>query len=310
MMMMEEMKHIPPPPPPPIFHHHSTLITHPHPPPFIEEIHEVSHSPERFTNSQHISFHHSPPRASHPHSRHRDYSPHDYSPRSTSITHTHVKPIQYSKFENSHYCSPSPVKITSYTSPVSKNDFQKVTQTFHNYSSMHYPSNPHSPAYKSLRTRIDHTEESELVESFKSLISLEKELEFAKQALAYLHDFTLGDAFKIFDMGMTGRIGEIEIRDVFHDFGVYITIEDAKLVLSRYDTNYDMKLSYFEFVEMFLPKDRSSSSTLAERSDHYPNGYYSGIGIPNKTTCDDFANVLNLIMKVENHAENIRQKHS
>ena len=149
---------------------------------------------------------------------------------------------------------------------------------------MHYPSDPHSPAYKSLRTRIAITEESELAESFKSLISLEKELEFAKQALAYRHDFTLADAFKIFDMGMTGRVGEMEIRDVFHDFGVYITLEDAKLVLSRYDTNCDMKLSYFEFVEMFLPKDRTSSSTLAERSDRYPDGYYEGVGIPNKTT--------------------------
>lgn len=49
-------------------------------------------------------------------------------------------------------------------------------------------------------------EEEELVQSFKELIALEQELEFSKQTLAYRQDFTLSDAFKIFDNGIAARV--------------------------------------------------------------------------------------------------------
>jgi len=114
----------------------------------------------------------------------------------------------------------------------------------------------------------------------------------------------------VFDLGQTGKVHDMEIRDVYHNFGVYITLEDAKLIMSRYDNDYDQRLSYFEFIEMVLPKDKSSSNILAERSDRYLDGYYSTPGFQNRTTYEDFSKVLALNAKVENHAEEIRQLHN
>ena len=44
-------------------------------------------------------------------------------------------------------------------------------------------------------------EEHELAQSFKDLIALERELEVSKQALALRPDFTLNDAFAVFNNG-------------------------------------------------------------------------------------------------------------
>lgn len=78
-------------------------------------------------------------------------------------------------------------------------------------------------------------EENELAESFKDLIALERELEVSKQALALRPDFTLNDAFKIFDLGMVGFITDQDIQATYEMYGVYITSEEARLILSRYD---------------------------------------------------------------------------
>lgn len=96
------------------------------------------------------------------------------------------------------------------------------------------------------------------MESFKELICLERELEFAKQALAMRPDFTLHDAFKMFDFERYGRISIEDIREAFHIHEVFITLEEAKLIMSRYDTDMDGFLRFDEFIEMFLPKDIST----------------------------------------------------
>ena len=54
-------------------------------------------------------------------------------------------------------------------------------------------------------------EEEELVEAMKELISLEHELEVAKQNLGLRADFNLYDAFKIFDPTNYGQIALIDI---------------------------------------------------------------------------------------------------
>lgn len=61
---------------------------------------------------------------------------------------------------------------------------------------------------------------------------------------------------------------------------------------------------------MLLPKDLATSDALADRSALYPNGYYTNPIIPDPVTKKDFLHVLALNVKVENHAESIRQKHS
>ena len=82
-------------------------------------------------------------------------------------------------------------------------------------------------------------EEEEFVKSLKELIDLETSLEKAKQILAHRRDFTLNDAFRLFDRNRVERISVYNLQDAFERQGVYISLEDAKLVMSRFDRDRD-----------------------------------------------------------------------
>lgn len=89
-----------------------------------------------------------------------------------------------------------------------------------------------SKAYESpFRHTLRPYEEEEFVEAMKELISLEHELEISKQNLALRADFNLYDAFKIFDPTNYGSVALIDIQDAFNSYGVYISREEADLLL-------------------------------------------------------------------------------
>ena len=117
------------------------------------------------------------------------------------------------------------------------------------------PASTHCSSFYRGRSPLRGHEEHELVEGFKELIALEHELELAKETLAMRPNFTLHDAFKMFDVDRMRRITDRDIRDTFHMHKIFITLEEARLILSRYDQNIDGCLHFDEFSEMFLPKD-------------------------------------------------------
>lgn len=224
-------------------------------------------------------------------------------PGHPSPYHTHSPP-KAPIIERVSYQNNSPTRVAQPVKIMHRSSHGGYVEE-HKYSS---PWNQYASRGRSC-SPLRGYEEHELVESFKELICLERELEFAKQALAMRPDFTLHDAFKMFDFERYGRISIEDIREAFHIHEVFITLEEAKLIMSRYDTDMDGFLRFDEFIEMFLPKDISTWDALADRSAFYPNGYYATPGLPDPVTCGDFIHVLALNVKVENHAEGIRQKH-
>jgi Ca2+-binding EF-hand superfamily protein len=153
-------------------------------------------------------------------------------------------------------------------------------------------------------------EEDELVCSLKHLITLENNLESAKENLALRPNFTIHDAFKIFDFSGYGKVIPVDVKDAFAKYGLIIRLEEAKLIVSRYDRDRSADLNFCEFSDMFYPIDHVSGQALDSRSHSFPNGYYLTADILDPITRCEFSNVLKLILDVENTAEEIRQKHS
>lgn len=148
----------------------------------------------------------------------------------------------------------------------------------------------------------------DMAEALKDFLLLERELESAKQALAYRYDFTLHDAFKIFDLGAVGNIEHADVKEAFAIHGLHISPFEADLIMLRYDMNGDGVLSFPEFAELFLPRGIAASDALSERSALYPNGYYFEPGLPDSITRNEFVNVLTLVLKVENFSDFIHQR--
>ena len=123
-------------------------------------------------------------------------------------------------------------------------------------------------------------------------------------------DFTLYDAFNIFDISWYKRIEDIDIKDVFNAHNIFITIDEARLIVLRFDRNKDKALTFDEFGDFFVPFDRLSGSALNDRSYRFPNGYYLTPEILDPITKGQFVKVLKLTLEVEIFAEKIRQKHA
>ncbi|CAI2361803.1 unnamed protein product [Moneuplotes crassus] len=153
-------------------------------------------------------------------------------------------------------------------------------------------------------------EEEEFVFTLQELIKQEDQLEKSKQALAHRRDFTLNDAFKIFDLEFIGKVSTPDIKEVFDKYGIFISIEDAKLIMSRFDRNRDELLTFEEFIDLFLPIDSVFSKSLDSRSRKHPTGYYKFPEIEDPITRSNFAQVLRLTMDVERRVESIRQRNS
>ena len=142
------------------------------------------------------------------------------------------------------------------------------------------------------------------------LIELENKLEKAKQTLWWRPDFTLQDAFKIFDINGFGRIEDLDVQSIFSKYQVNLTVDQARLIISRFDRNKDAALTFNEFGDIFVPFDYLSGSALSKRSLRYPEGYYLTPDILDPITRLQFAKVLKLTLLVESNAEKIRQKHA
>lgn len=256
------------------------------PPRFIPVIPPPHFSPPRHPPAVEIIYHESSP------------------PRYRSPVRVERVPVDYD--EEFKYSSPprrSPIRLSP---PPRISSPPRVTYTSQRTRS---PERLQSPARRSI-SEIKASAIVDVAEAIKDLILLERDLEASKQALAYRPDFTLNDAFKIFDFNLTGKISEYDIQEAFRLYNVFISLEEAGLILYRYDTNRDGVLRFSELSEMFLPKNLHSSNALNDRSVLYPNGYYIEPEVPDSYTRRDFTNVLSLNVKVETQAEFIHQNYS
>ena len=65
--------------------------------------------------------------------------------------------------------------------------------------------------------------------------------------LAQKHDFNIRDAFDIFDQSRLGQVNVYDLQSGLNAIGVYPTMEECDLFITRYDKSGDRRLQFHEF---------------------------------------------------------------
>lgn len=151
------------------------------------------------------------------------------------------------------------------------------------------------------------SEESELVNIFFQQISLERDLNTAKKDVALCSDFTLLDAFQMFDINDIGYVGEFDLEDTFVELGIRPTREELTLLFKHYSSLNNRRLTYSEFSKLFSPKELEYSRILSNRipfnvSRNERRRVFSA------DTVYKITRVLKLHLDSENAAESLRHR--
>ena len=78
-------------------------------------------------------------------------------------------------------------------------------------------------------------------------------MEADKLILAQRGDFSLESAFFMFASSSLDRLSAPMIEQGLRQLGIAISQGDAQLLVKRYDSDQDGKLSFWEFANMFMP---------------------------------------------------------
>lgn len=100
---------------------------------------------------------------------------------------------------------------------------------------------------------------------FREITAIERGLESRKVALCERHDFTLESAFAIFADSSVVRLGVNELIRGFEQLGITCDSADARLIISRYDADEDMRLSFWEFANIILPIEATLRDDVERR---------------------------------------------
>jgi Ca2+-binding EF-hand superfamily protein len=114
-------------------------------------------------------------------------------------------------------------------------------------------------------------EEDEMARALKDFISLDKDIESVKQMLSLKTDFNLEDCYRVFDVTGKGHINLRELEEAYNIYGLYPQKEELELVLSKYDKDNDGKLSFSEFCDMVVPRDKNYASLVINRKPYNLN---------------------------------------
>ncbi len=165
-----------------------------------------------------------------------------------------------------------------------------------------------SPPRELSRSPLRYTDEFELVEALKTQIDLDKDLERAKEELALRADFNTIDMFNLFDPLRKGAIDSSDLKDVYNLHGQYPDFDELQLLMKKYDTDYDKKWSYHEFVDAILPKKIEYASMVRSRIPFNSDGRYSRLTLLSSETSYLFKSVLRTWIRSEAHSESTRQR--
>ena len=77
----------------------------------------------------------------------------------------------------------------------------------------------------------------------KEIISVDRDLESLKQILSLKTDFNIQDCFRVFDVQGNKSVNLRQIEETYTFFQVYPQREELELLILRYDTDCDGRLS-------------------------------------------------------------------
>lgn len=96
-------------------------------------------------------------------------------------------------------------------------------------------------------------------------VSLDHQVELAKQEAVTKADFNTYDAFRIFDIDNLGVISPMDMLHGLQDIGVHVSQEDVNLFFDRYDRDRDGRLDLREFSEALTPTESYYADILRRR---------------------------------------------
>jgi Ca2+-binding EF-hand superfamily protein len=170
------------------------------------------------------------------------------------------------------------------------------------------PARFSSPVRGSPGPRLRPSDEDELIHSLKDLCNNEQELENAKVSLSRERDFNLRDAFDIFDTNRSGRISSAELYSGLNAIGVYASYDEVDLFITRYDGSGDRRLDAREFEAAFLANDTYAKGDVSRRPSNYTPRPLRRDDCFQPRTADAFKSMWRTHIRVENAAEQIRQR--
>lgn len=107
------------------------------------------------------------------------------------------------------------------------------------------------------------------------LIDQERLIEQSKINLIHHVDFSIFDAFRVFDN--MGR-GSITQQELFHglmqSFGIVPSQDEIDLFFQRYDKDHDGRLSFTEFCQIFVPLDINFAQAINSRQPMHRSDLY------------------------------------
>ncbi|OMJ95043.1 hypothetical protein SteCoe_1748 [Stentor coeruleus] len=217
--------------------------------------------------------------------------------------------------------SPSRTSPLRYSSPLRRtgdSPNRNGSSVYQNETSMRSSFNRTSPSRMSA-TRMSPTrssirsspltvvDESELVSIFFQQINLERDLNGSKKDIALCSDFTLIDAFQMFDINDLGYVNEYDFEDGLISLGLRPSREDIGLLFKHYSTLNNRKLTYSEFGKIFTPKEHEYIRIMSSRTAF--NAIRSERRrVFNADTTFKLTKVLRLHLETEAVAESLRHR--
>ena len=147
---------------------------------------------------------------------------------------------------------------------------------------------------------LNHQRTNNLFKLFTDIITQENTIESLKESLAYRPDANLTDIFAFFDYSQRESISIVDFAEALKEIGLYLPMNDLKLLFKKHDKNLDGRFDYNEFIEMILPRRHSIAKLISER---YPPMRF--VGFSNETK-NALVNLFNAIIISEKSIEQNR----
>jgi hypothetical protein len=114
---------------------------------------------------------------------------------------------------------------------------------------------------RSSPTRLRYSDEDQLAEMFKQQITLQREVEGAKERLSICGDLNLPDLYHIFESQSMGILTLRSFENVLNQFGIYPRAKETLLLLKQY-ANGNTWLNFETFCRIFTPKNQNFARIL------------------------------------------------
>ena len=103
------------------------------------------------------------------------------------------------------------------------------------------------------------------------MLRLERNFEGEKQRFLGEHEYTVPELFSLFSDSTAAKLSSDEVMLGLKVFGMIQRV-DAELLVQRYDSDEDGKLSYWELSNLFLPVGQEARNAVLERKSSKQDG--------------------------------------